>query len=367
MAELKTEGLTVNFGPQHPSTHGVLVLRMVLDGELVIGAEPLIGYLTRTIEKIFENRTYLQGIAITDRLDYLSGVQNELAFILPIEKLMDIDVPERAQYIRVITSELYRISSHLLSYGTFGLDAGAISPFVYSFREREKILDIIEMAMGYRLHPNYFRVGGVKEDVTDEFLKYSVRFCEELPGWLEEYNGLLTGNEIFQMRTRKVGKISQEFAINAGITGPLLRSTGLKWDLRKDDPYSIYDRFDFDVPVGEEGSCFDAYFVRLREMAESAKIILQAISKLPDGPVRAKVPFNVRPPAGEAFARIESSRGEFGVYMVSDGSDRPYRAKVRAPSFMNLAQLPEMLKGWLVADSIVLIGAFDPVMGEVDR
>jgi NADH-quinone oxidoreductase subunit D len=263
--------------------------------------------------------------------------------------------------------ELNRIQNHALLYGTLGMDLGAITPVFYSQRERERIFDLFELAAGYRMHPNYFRVGGVKEDVPEEFLTGTAKFCDDFAGWLEEYNSLLTGNEIFHVRTRGVGKIDPTWAINAGITGPLLRASGFKWDLRKDDPYSIYDQFDFEVPVGTSGDVFDAFWIRMAEMEQSLRIIKQALSKLPDGPVKAKVPLNVRPPKGEAYARIESPRGELAVYIISDGSNKPYRAKVRAPSFLHIGCLPDMLRGRLVADAIALVGVIDIVMGEVDR
>lgn len=367
MAELRTDEMQVNFGPQHPSMHGVLFLKMTLDGEIITDCDPVIGYLHRSMEKIFEYRTYAQDIAIIDRADYLSAFFNEMAFIQPVEKLMDVDVPERAQYLRVILMELNRIANHLMFYATFGMDVGATSPFMYSWREREKVLDLFELAGGYRMHPNYFRIGGVREDVPEEFLEGAARFCDDFSGWLEEYNTLLTGNEIFHVRTRGVGKMTPEWAVNMGVTGPLLRATGFKWDLRKDDSYSIYDRFDFDIPVGTQGDCYDAYWIRMAEMEQSLRILKQALSGLPDGPVKAKVPLNVRPPAGEAYARIESPRGELAAYIVSDGSDKPYRAKLRAPSFIHIQAIPDMIKGCLVADMIVVVAIVEPVMGEVDR
>lgn len=367
MAEFKTEEIQVNFGPQHPSMHGVLRLVLMLDGEIVTDCDPVIGYLHRTMEKIFEYRTYAQCIAIIDRSDYLSAFFNEMAFVQPVEKLMDIDVPERAQYIRVILMELNRIASHLMFYGSFAVDIGATSPFMYSWREREKIMDLFELASGYRLHPNYFRVGGVKEDVPEEFLEGTARFCDQFDGWLEEYNTVLTGNEIFQLRSRGIGKMTTDWAINMGITGPLLRSTGFKRDLRKEDPYCLYDRFDFDIPVGTRGDSYDAYLVRVQEMRESLRILKQALSQLPEGKIRAKLPLNVKPPKGEAYAHIESPRGELGMYIISDGTDKPYRARLRGPSFIHIQAIPDLLKGALVADAIVIVAIIDPVMGEVDR
>lgn len=367
MTELKTEEIQVNFGPQHPSMHGVLFLKTTLDGEIITDVDPIIGYLHRSMEKIFEYRTYRQCIAIIDRADYMSAFFNELAFILPVEKLMDIDVPERAEYLRVILMELNRIANHLLFYAAFGMDIGAITPLFYAQREREKLMDIFELAAGYRMHPNFFRIGGVKDDVPEEFLVETARFCDDFVGWLEEYNTLLTGNEIFKMRTRGIGKIKKDWAINMGVTGPLLRSSGYKWDLRKDDPYSVYDQFDFDIPTGTVGDSYDAYWIRMAEMEQSLKIVQQALSKLPEGRIRAKVPLNVRPPKGEAWGRIESPRGELAVYIVSDGSNKPYRVKLRAPSFLHLQAVPELLHGVLIADAIVIVGIIEPVMGEVDR
>lgn len=367
MPELRTETIRVNFGPQHPSTHGVLYLVVDLDGEIIVNLEPVIGYLHRGMEKIFEYRNYSQCIAIIDRSDYMSAFFNEMALIYTVEQLLEVDIPRRGDYLRVILMELNRIASHLLFYGAYGMDVGAITPFLYCWREREKVMDLFELAAGYRLHPNFFRVGGVREDVTDEFLEGTMRFIKELPAWLEEYETLLTYNEIFNVRTRRVGKMTKEWAINYGITGPLLRATGFRWDIRKGDPYSVYEDFEFDIPVGTRGDCFDAYRIRILEMIQSARIIEQAVNNLPDGPVRVKTPLNVKPPKGEAYARIESPRGELACYVVSDGTEKPYRAKVRAPSYVNLMAIPELLKGHLIADAIALFGIFEPVMGEVDR
>ncbi len=367
MANLRTETIRVNFGPQHPSTHGVLYLVVDLDGEIIVNAEPVIGYLHRGMEKIFEYRNYSQCIAIMDRSDYMSAFFNEMAFIYPVEELMEIIVPKRGEYLRVIMMELNRIANHLLFYGAFGMDLGALTPFLYCWREREKVMDLFEIAAGYRLHPNFFRVGGVKEDVTDEFLDGTMQFVKELPAWLEEYETLLSFNEIFNLRTRNVGKMTKEWAIDLGVTGPVLRATGSRWDLRKTDPYSAYEDFDFDIPVGTHGDCFDAYRIRVLEMVQSARIIEQALNNLPSGRVRAKTKLNVSPPKGEAYTRIESPRGELACYIVSDGTEKPYRVKVRAPSFVNLMAITPLLKGHLIADAIALFGIFEPVMGEVDR
>jgi len=345
----------------------VLYLVVDLDGEILVNVEPVIGYLHRGMEKIFENRNYSQCIAIIDRADYVGAFFNEMALVYTVEQLMEVEVPERGEYIRVILMELNRIAHHLLFYGSYGMDVGAVSPFLYCWREREKVMDLFEIAAGYRLHQNFFRVGGVKEDVSDEFLRMSLKFIRELPAWLKEYETLLTFNEIFDLRTRNVGKMTPEWAINLGMTGPMLRATGFRWDVRRGDPYSIYDKFDFEVPVGTHGDCFDAYRIRMLEMVQSARIIEQAVNSIPSGPVRAKTRLNVKPPKGEAYARIESPLGDLACYIVSDGSEKPYRAKLRAPSFANLQALPELLKGKLIADIIALLGIFMPVMGEVDR
>lgn len=367
MAEIRTETIMVNFGPQHPSTHGVLFVLVELDGEVVVGVEPKIGYLHRAIEKLSENRKYNQVIPLFDRCDYLSAFSNELGYVMAVEKLLGVEVPERAEYIRVILVELNRIASHLLWLSAYGLDLGALTPLFYAFREREKILDLFEMAAGYRLMPNYLRFGGVKEDLPSDFTKKALEFVEEFPSRVDEYEGLLSENEIFLVRTKGIGKWKREEMINVGVTGPMLRATGLKWDLRKSEPYSIYDRFEFEIPVGENSDCYDVYQIRMKEMRESAKIVRQAIEGLPEGKVRAKLPLVVKPPAGESYVRIEAPRGELGVQVVSDGSEQPYRVKIRTPSFVNLMALPVILKGWKVADFIAILGILDVVLGEVDR
>lgn len=359
--------LTVNFGPQHPSMHGVCRLVIDLDGEKIINVTPRLGYLHRSIEKICEFRSYSQVIPFLDRCDYITGLSTELAYVLAVEKLMGIEPPDRANYIRTILVELTRIASHIFFYATYGMDLGAYTPTMYGWREREKILDLLESVTGYRLTPNYMRIGGVKLDLPDGFLNQTMDFLKELPGFLSEYDDLLTGNEIFQMRTQGVARIDPKWAINMGVTGPLLRATGLKWDLRKDDPYLIYDRFDFDVPVGKQGDCFDAYEVRMMEIRESVKIIKQAVEAIPDGSIKIPMPAVIKPPKGSSYVRIESPRGELGIFVQSDGSERPYRFKLRPPSLMNIQAVPDLLKGVDIADAIAIFGVVDPVMGEVDR
>lgn len=367
MAKMITETVRLNMGPQHPSTHGVLFVILYLDGEVIVDADPNIGYLHRSIEKIAENRSYSQVIGYLDRNDYMTAFSNELGYVMAVEQMLGIEVPERAEYLRVIVVELNRIASHLLFAAAYGMDLGAITPFFYGFREREKVLDLFDMIAGYRMTPNYLRVGGVKEDIPEGFLEKTLEFVEEFPTRLDEYEALLTTNEIFLIRTKDVGNWTKEQAINLGITGPMLRATGFKWDLRKEEPYSVYDKFDFEIPVGEKGDCYETFVVRMQEMRESAKIVKQAIENLPEGEVRTRLPRIIKPPKGEAYTRIESPRGELGNYVVSDGTGRPYRHKVRAPSFVNLMTLQEILKGWKVADVVAIIGILDIVLGEVDR
>lgn len=365
--ELEKQTITVNFGPQHPSTHGVLCLVIELDGERVVDVVPKIGYLHRSIEKIAEFRSYNQVIPFLDRCDYLTALSTEMAYCMAVEQLMDIELPERAKYIRTILVELNRIASHLFFYATYAMDLGAFTPLFYGIREREKALDLLESVTGYRLTPNYMRIGGVKLDFPDGFLENLDEFLNELPEAMKEYDNLLTGNEIFQARTKGVGNMKPEWAVDLGLTGPVLRSTGFKWDLRKNDPYLIYDRFDFEVQTGNNGDCFDGYMVRLNEIHESIKIIKQAMRDLPDGKHKIPMPSVIRPPKGDSWVRIESPRGEIGVYIASDGSERPYRFKLRAPSFANLQIVPGLLKGQYIADAVALLALLDPVMGEVDR
>lgn len=367
ISEIYTEEFFVNMGPQHPSTHGVLRLLLKMDGEVVLDMVPHVGYLHRSMEKIAENRTYYQYIPYTDRIDYVSAMFCNQAFCMAIEKLANVPVPERAEYIRIIMVELNRIASHLIWLGTFSLDLGAITPFLYSFREREKILDLFEMVCGQRMTFNYMRVGGVSRDITPEFVPMAKEFVNYFLPRVDEYEEILTQNPIFLSRTKGVGLLDQKTAIDYGVTGPSLRGTGLKWDLRKDEPYSIYDRFKFEIPTGENSDVWDRYIVRIKEMRESAKIALQAIESLPEGPIMTKIPAVFKPPAGEVYLRIEAPRGEMGFYIVSDGSPKPYRVKIRTGSFSNLTVLSIISRGWKIADLVAIFGSLDVVLPEVDR
>ncbi len=365
---LRTEPFVLNIGPVHPSTHGVFRMRATLDGEVIVDLEPIFGYLHRGIEKLAEERTYTGVIPLTDRLDYLASMSNNLAYVLAVEKLAGISVPERAEYLRVIMAELQRIASHLIAVGAFLNDCGAFfTPFLYMFREREKIVDLFEMVSGQRLLYNYMRVGGVSQDIPDEFLPALDKFLKQMPGFIDEYDQLLAENEILLARAKGVGILPRELAINISASGPVLRASGVKWDIRKVDPYSIYDRFEFDIPTGTVGDCYDRYRVRVQEMRQSLRIINQAVEQLPSGPVRSKVPHLIRPPVGEAYGHIEAPKGELGFYLVSDNSIAPYRCHIRAPSLLNLTALSEMIIGWKVADAIIIFGSIDITMGEVDR
>jgi len=318
---LKTEPFVVNFGPAHPSTHGVFRMRTTLDGEVIVDMEPVFGYLHRGIEKLAEERTYASVIPLTDRLDYLASMSNNLAYCLAVEKLAGIPVPERAEYLRVVMAELQRIASHLIAVGAFLNDCGAfMTPVLYMLRERERILDLFDMVCGQRLTYNYMRVGGVSQDVPEEFVPALAKFLKEMPGWIDEYDRLLKENEILLARSKGVGILSKELAINIAASGPVLRASGVQWDIRKADPYSVYDRFEFDIPTGTAGDCYDRYRVRVEEMRQSLRILRQAIKDLPKGEVRGDVPHLIRPPVGEAYGHIEAPRGELGFYLVSDGS-----------------------------------------------
>jgi NADH-quinone oxidoreductase subunit D len=365
---LKTEPFALNIGPAHPSTHGVFRMRSTLDGEVIIDMEPIFGYLHRGIEKLAEERTYTGVIPLTDRLDYLASMSNNLAYCLAVEKLAVIEVPERAEYLRVILAELQRIASHLIAVGAFLNDCGAfMTPILYMLREREKILDLFEMVSGQRLTYNYMRVGGVSQDVPEEFLPALRKFVKQMPRFIDEYDRLLKENEILLARSKGVGILPKEMAINCSASGPVLRASGVKWDIRKADPYSIYDRFEFDIPTSTVGDCYDRYRVRVEEMRQSLRIIKQAMEQIPSGPVRSEVPHLVRPPVGEAYAHIEAPRGELGFYLVSDNSIAPYRCHIRAPSLINLTALREMIIGWKIQDAILIFGSIDICMGEVDR
>jgi NADH-quinone oxidoreductase subunit D len=364
----ETEQIVVNMGPQHPSTHGVFRMILTLSGETVVKADVVMGYLHRGVEKQSEEGTYLHIITATDRLDYLAPMTNNLAFSMAAETLAGIEVPERGWYIRTIVCELQRIASHCVAIGTFGADVGAFfTPVLYAFRERETILDLFTMICGARMTVSYIRPGGVALDFPDEFIPACRYFLDLMPGRIDEYEKLLTGNEIFRGRTVGVGKISAERAIDYGMSGPCLRACGISYDLRRDVPYGIYDRFDFDVQTETAGDCFSRYLIRIHEMRESVKIIRQALDNLPGGSHATPVSRNFRAPVGETFSRIESPKGELGFYLVSDGSIAPYRVKIRAPSFINLGPLHEMLVGHQVADAVAILGSIDIVLGEVDR
>ena len=365
---IRTEPITINMGPQHPSTHGVFRLRVTFDGEVVLDVEPVFGYLHRGTEKLAEERTYTQIVTLTDRLDYVSSMTNNLAYVSAVEKLGDIPVPERAQYLRVISSELQRIASHLIATGFLLQEMGAFAtPLIYCFRERERILDMFEMLCGARITLSYMRPGGVIQDAPQEFWDALEVFLKDMPGYIDELEGLISSNEIVLARTREVGILSDEAAINGSVTGPMLRASRVQWDLRKADPYAVYDRLDFDVPIGANGDTFDRYLVRIKEMRESLKIVRQCIEQIPEGPVKSDTPFFVRPPVGDAYAAVEAPKGELGFYIVSDGGISPYRCKIRSPSYINLNVLRDMLIGYKMADLIIIFGSFDIVVGEVDR
>jgi NADH-quinone oxidoreductase subunit D len=365
---IKTEPFILNMGPQHPSTHGVFRMKVTLDGEVVVDVEPVIGYLHRGIEKLAEGRTYTQNIPFTDRLDYLASMTNNFAYVLAVEKLAGIKVPERVEYLRIIVAEMMRISSHLMAVGFFLNDLGAMmTPMLYMFREREKLLDLFDMVCGQRLTYNYMRIGGVSQDIPDDFLPALKRFVAEMPGFIDEYDQLLAENEILLVRTKGVGVLPKDLAINIAASGPVLRASGVDWDIRRDDTYSIYDRFDFDIPIGNVGDCYDRYWVRMQEMSQSIRILEQAIAQLPEGKVCADVPQLLRPPIGEVYGHIEAPKGELGFYLVSDNSISPYRFHIRPPTLINLTALKDMVIGWKVADLIITFGSMDVCLGEIDR
>lgn len=369
---LKTESMTLNMGPQHPSTHGVLRLELELEGELVLNVKPHLGYLHRCFEKHAEAMQYNQVVPYTDRLDYLASIGNNFGYALAVEKLMGIQVPERVDYIRVIMAELQRIASHQVALGSNGADIGALTPFLYLFRDREHILSIIEETCGARMLYNYIWVGGLSHDIHPDFVRKTKEFVNHFKPTIVELDKLLSYNKIFIERTANVGVLPLDTAINFGASGPTLRGSGIKFDLRRDDPYSIYNRFDFDIPVGKGlqgtvGDCWDRYYVRVREMEQSLRIIEQAIDQIPEGNVQSAIPKRIKPPKGTVYMRIENPRGELGYFIISDGNTNPFRVKVRAPSFVNLEVLGELCKGYLVADIIAILGSIDIVLGEVDR
>ncbi len=386
--------MTLNMGPQHPSTHGVLRLVLELDGETVVSCKPVIGYLHTGIEKTLESKLYYKALPMTDRMDYMSPMSNNLGYCLAVEKLLDIEdeIPDRVKWIRVLMTELTRINSHLVWLGTHAIDLGAMSMFLYTFRDRETVLDMYELVSGQRMMSTYIRIGGLMKDIPKDFDKSVRKILKDLPDRIDEYEDLLTNNRIWQMRTIGVAKISAEGAISGGLSGPSLRGSGVKYDVRKAFPYSDYDKFDFQVPVGEHGDVYSRYQVRVYEMRESLKIIRQALDGLPEGPYRAHVPGIVLPPKpdvlskmesliyhfkiitdgfkvprGSVYVPIESGKGEIGFFIDSDGSNTPNRVRVRPPSFVNLSALPKMVEGSLVSDVVAAIGSIDIVLGEVDR
>lgn len=370
MSALRTEEFTVNMGPHHPSTHGVCRLILTMDGEKVVKVEPVIGYLHRAIEKICENRTYVQCIPILDRFEYVTAMSCNYVFSLAVEKLAQIEVPERAEYIRVIMLELNRIASHLLFYGVTAMDIGALTPFLYGLRERELIVDLFEMTCGQRLTYNYIRIGGVSRDLPPEFVPKCREAVNIISEKMSDYEGLLNENPIWKVRNKGIGYLSPDDAIAYGVSGPVLRASGVKYDIRKNDPYSIYDRFDFDIPVHQNGDCYDRYLQRLAEIKQSLRIITQALDGLPEGDIQPKKKVNAitfKPPAGEVYARIENSRGELGVYVISDGSTKPVRVKTRGGSYNQLQALPIMIKDCLIADLVAIFASLDVIMPEVDR
>jgi NADH-quinone oxidoreductase subunit D len=388
----ETKYMTLNLGPQHPATHGVLRFTLELDGETIKKSVPHIGYLHRGVEKLMESKTYWQSEPLTDRLDYTSGMSNNLAYCLAVEKLLGIEIPKRAQYIRVMLSELQRIAAHILWLSTHALDLGAMTLFFYGFRERENCLKVMETASGARLMPDYIRFGGLREDLPDEFMGMARTFIEDFPRRIDEYETLLTKNIIWIKRTRGIGTLSAEDAINYSVTGPVLRACGVNYDVRKAYPYSSYEDFDFEIPLGIRGDVYDRYLVRLQEMRQSARIVTQALDKLPVGRVKSPdleyippekdsvktdmaalirhfklMADGVKLPKGKAYSSIESSKGELGFYIVSDGTNKPYRVRIRPPSFLNVASIPKMIQGELVADVIAAIGSVDVVLGEIDK
>jgi NADH-quinone oxidoreductase subunit D len=365
--ELATEHLIVNMGPQHPSTHGVLHVLLELDGEEIVAAEASLGYLHRGIEKLAEHRRYNAVGTLLDRADYVSGIHTELAFALATEKLLEVEIPAKAQWLRSLMSEIVRITSHLVWMGTFGMDVGAMAPFLYIMRERESLLSVLESVTGARMMFNYIRPGGVLRDLTPDAEPKLRAFLRTFPGYLEEYHTLLTNNEIFQARVKGVGVIDRATAIGFGMSGPPLRASGFGWDVRKERPYAAYEELHFDVPVGGTGDCWDRHLVRMEEMRIAAELIGQCLDGMPEGELTAKVPKVIKPPAGEAYAAVESPRGEVGIHLVSDGTDTPARMHLRAPSLTNLSVIDEVLPGHKIADAVAIIGSLDIVLGEIDR
>ena len=390
--EVSLKNMTLNFGPQHPAAHGVLRLILELDGEIVDRADPHIGLLHRGTEKLIEHKTYLQATPYLDRLDYVSPMNQEHAYALCVEKLLGCKVPERAQYIRVIFSELTRILNHIMNVTTFALDVGATTPLLWLFEDREKIIEFYERVSGARMHANYFRPGGVARDLPTGLLEDIYKFIEIYPKHLADMEDLITENRIFKQRTVDIGVVTKEEALDLGFSGPMLRGSGVAWDLRKSQPYDVYDKMDFDIPIGKHGDCYDRYLVRIAEMYESIKIIRQACDQIPAGPIkttdrkispppRAEMKHSMEAlihhfklytegyhvPAGEYYAAVEAPKGEFGVFIVTDGTNKPYRCRLRAPGFIHLQAMDFMTKGHMLADVPAVLGSMDIVFGEVDR
>jgi len=392
MSEVAIKNLTLNFGPQHPAAHGVLRLVLEMDGEVVERADPHIGLLHRGTEKLIEYKTYLQAVPYFDRLDYVSPMCQEHTYALAVEKLANITVPLRGQYIRVLFSEITRILNHILNISAFALDVGAMTPLLWGFEEREKLMEFYERVSGARLHSAYFRPGGVHRDLSAGLLEDVAEFCETFPAIIDDIESLLTENRIFRQRTVDVGIVSKDEALDWGFSGPMLRGSGVPWDLRKSQPYDVYDRVDFDIPVGKNGDCFDRYLVRVEEMRQSLRIMKQCVDEMPGGPVRTTDNKIAPPrrgemkqsmealihhfklytegyhvPAGETYTAVEAPKGEFGVYLVADGTNKPYRCKIRAPGFAFLQATDYLSKGHMLADMVAIVGSMDIVFGEIDR
>ena len=392
MAERLIKSLTLNFGPQHPAAHGVLRLVLEMNGEVIERADPHIGMLHRGTEKLIEYKTYLQALPYFDRLDYTAPLNQEHPFVLAVEKLLGIEVPPRAQYIRVLYCEIGRILNHLLNIATYALDIGAMTPLLWAFEEREKLMEFYERVSGARMHTAYFRAGGVHQDLPAGLLEDIARFCETLPQLIDDVETLLTDNRIFRQRSVDIGAVSLEDALDWGFSGPMLRASGAPWDLRKAQPYECYEDLEFDIPVGKKGDCFDRYLVRIEEMRQSIRIMRQCIERMPDGPVmtqdhkvtpprRAEMKRSMEAlihhfklytegfhvPAGETYTAVETPKGEFAVYLVADGTNKPYRCKIRPPAFAHLSAMDFMCRGHMLADSVAILGSLDIVFGEVDR
>jgi NADH-quinone oxidoreductase subunit D len=364
---LQTEQMVLNVGPQHPATHGVFRLLATIDGEVLVDAEPVIGYMHRGYEKLVEARDYRQITNLVSRMDWLSGINNEMPLALAVETLMELEVPPRAQYLRVVLLEMNRILNHLMFFASFAAELGAITPTFYAFREREDIQAAMEMATGGRMHFGYMRPGGLKEDVPKGFFDKALFGVRQVMDRIDDYYNLIVGNEIYKQRTLGVGVLDKELAYNYGVSGPIARGSGIDFDVRKDEPYLAYADFDFDVSVGRNGDCFDRFWVLLHEVYESARIVEQAIEGMPSGPILGKVPRVIQAPEGEVYVRCENPLGELGMYLISDGDRRPYRLKIRTPSYNNVSVLPVVLRNTFVSDMIAILGSFFFVLGDIDR